>query len=80
MTERKMGGDAIDTQTTGNPPPSYGGNPAFNVTPDVGVMPASFPFNTVNTGNETNQANPDQDANASAQGGDAGTDNKVYGS
>jgi hypothetical protein len=76
MTERKTGGDAIDTQTTGTPPPGY--NPGFNA--GVGVLPASFPFDTASTGNEANQSNPDQDANASAQGGDAGTDNKVYGS
>jgi hypothetical protein len=77
MTERKSGGDAVDTQTTGNSTLGYGGNPAFNMGPDVGVMPADFPFQTA--GN-TSQSNPDQQADANAQGGDAGTDNKVYGS
>jgi hypothetical protein len=77
MTDRKSGGDAIDTQTTGNRPPGYGGNHAFNMGPDVGVMPADFPFQI---DQEASQSNPDQQASADAQGGDAGTDNKVYGS
>lgn len=76
MTDRKSGGDAMDTQTTGSDPMSYGGNPAFNLGPDVGVMPADFPFQPEK---EASQSNPDQQASASAQGGDAGTDNKVYG-
>lgn len=76
MTDRKAGGDAIDTQTTGNPPLGYG-NPAYNLGADVGIMPADFPFQTTEKGN---QSNPNQQANADAQGGDAGTDNEVYGS
>lgn len=77
MTDRKSGGDAMDTQTTGANPPGYGDNPAFPLGAEVGVMPPEFPFQPEN---EANQSNPDQQASASAQGGDAGTDNKVYGS
>ncbi|MGF1614035.1 MAG: hypothetical protein ACFCVA_09040 [Gammaproteobacteria bacterium] len=77
MTDRKSGGDAMSTQSAGSTPPGYG-NPAFNAGAGLAPMPPGFPFDT--GGNEASQSNPDQDASASAQGGDAGTDNRVYGS
>jgi hypothetical protein len=77
VTDRKSGGDAIDTQGTGPNPQGYGDNPAFPMGANVGVLPPEFPFKREN---EESQSNPDQEASASAQGGEAGTDNKVYGS